>query len=241
MVERLIDPPIGFAHRGGMAYRPENTLAAFANAIAMGATGIETDAWLTADNQVVLLHDPTLPYLKGLPKWRGLGRHISRVKHSELPTEVPTLEQYFQECGTNLPLSILPLSIDVKDPTAFAHIIEVASSFDAIERLWLCSEKLDELQEWRDAHDSVKLVHSARHGSNHERHAATLAEAGINVMNLRRDQWTKGLVALYHRFGVHAFAWDAQQDYQIAEVLNTGVDAVYSDHVDRLMAAINAA
>ena len=53
----LLVPPVGFAHRGARAHAPENTLEAFALALRLGATGLETDAWLTADGQVVLDHD----------------------------------------------------------------------------------------------------------------------------------------------------------------------------------------
>jgi glycerophosphoryl diester phosphodiesterase len=45
------------AHRGGAALRPENTLAAFANAIALGADGAELDVQLARDGQVIVFHD----------------------------------------------------------------------------------------------------------------------------------------------------------------------------------------
>jgi glycerophosphoryl diester phosphodiesterase len=45
------------AHRGGAALRPENTLSAFADAIARGADGAELDAQLTRDGHVVVFHD----------------------------------------------------------------------------------------------------------------------------------------------------------------------------------------
>jgi len=48
------------AHRGASAYVPENTLAAFDLAYAMGVTEIETDVQLTTDGVVVLCHDRTL-------------------------------------------------------------------------------------------------------------------------------------------------------------------------------------
>jgi glycerophosphoryl diester phosphodiesterase len=48
------------AHRGGAAYAPENTLDAFANAVGLGVDQIETDARLTADGVLVLVHDDTL-------------------------------------------------------------------------------------------------------------------------------------------------------------------------------------
>ena len=57
------DPLRGFdlqAHRGGRGLAPENTLAAFANAIDLGVTTLELDIGLTADNVVVISHDTAL-------------------------------------------------------------------------------------------------------------------------------------------------------------------------------------
>jgi glycerophosphoryl diester phosphodiesterase len=48
------------AHRGGAAQWPENSLTAFRNAIAAGATILELDVHLTADGEVAVIHDPTL-------------------------------------------------------------------------------------------------------------------------------------------------------------------------------------
>ncbi len=52
--------PLTIAHRGGADLWPENTLEAFANAIDMGADGIEFDLQLTADKKLVLHHDDRL-------------------------------------------------------------------------------------------------------------------------------------------------------------------------------------
>ena len=48
------------AHRGGAGLAPENTLAAFRNALAMGVDVLEMDLHVTADGEVVVIHDPTL-------------------------------------------------------------------------------------------------------------------------------------------------------------------------------------
>jgi len=48
------------AHRGGRGLAPENTLAAFSNAIDMGVTTLELDIGLTADGVVVISHDTSL-------------------------------------------------------------------------------------------------------------------------------------------------------------------------------------
>jgi len=49
--------PLNIAHRGGAGLWPENTLAAFRHAFAMGCDGAELDAQLSADGEVVVFHD----------------------------------------------------------------------------------------------------------------------------------------------------------------------------------------
>jgi glycerophosphoryl diester phosphodiesterase len=48
------------AHRGGSALLPENTVAAFDHAVALGVDGLECDVHLSRDRQVVAIHDATL-------------------------------------------------------------------------------------------------------------------------------------------------------------------------------------
>src|SRR5882757_7812 len=48
------------AHRGGRGLTPENTLAAFRKAVALGVTTLETDLAVTKDDVLVLSHEPRL-------------------------------------------------------------------------------------------------------------------------------------------------------------------------------------
>ncbi len=58
-------PPL-YAHRLGRAYGPDSSAAALIGALTAGADGLETDVCLTADGELVLLHDPFLPLGTGL-------------------------------------------------------------------------------------------------------------------------------------------------------------------------------
>jgi len=50
------------AHRGGRDLYPENTMAAFRNAIELGVTTLELDLAMTKDGVIVISHDPYLSY-----------------------------------------------------------------------------------------------------------------------------------------------------------------------------------
>jgi glycerophosphoryl diester phosphodiesterase len=73
-----------------------------------------------------------------------------------------------------------------------------------------------------------------------ERRAASLADAGIDAVNMHATDWTGGLTTLFHRFERCAFGWDAQHERVLLALLRMGIDAVYSDHVDRMMEAFAA-
>ena len=176
----------------------ENTLEAFSLARDMGATGIETDAWVTGDGEVVLVHDGAVARLPGLPNRGVLGRSISGLARARLPSHIPTLDELYEHCGTDL-----PLSVDVKDRAAFEGVVEAARARGAVERLWVCHHDAAVLGRWRAAAPEARLVHSTRLDRlprGPERHAADLAEAGIDAVNMRRDDWNGGLTTLYHRF-----------------------------------------
>jgi glycerophosphoryl diester phosphodiesterase len=227
----LLDPPIAFAHRGARAHARENTLEAFALALRLGATGLESDVWCTADGVAVLDHD-------GMVGSRLRRRPITEVNRSELPAHVPELADLYAECGTHF-----ELSLDVKDPAAMTATVAVAraASTDAPGRLWLCHHDWRQLAEWRFEFPDVRLVDSTRLRSMRrgpERRAAQLADAGIDAVNLHASDWTGGLTTLFHRFEVLSFGWDAQFERVLDALLAMGVDGVYSDHVDRMMAAV---
>jgi glycerophosphoryl diester phosphodiesterase len=236
-IAALRQPPIGFAHRGASAHAKENTLEAFALGRRLGATGLETDAWVTSDGVAVLDHD-------GVIRRLGRRRPIVGYQADELPGHIPTLAALYERCGGDY-----ELSIDIKDAAAAHAIAAVAADYEQRlgiplqERLWLCTPELDLARAWRVELPEVKIVHSTRigrHGSLIERHCADLADAGIHVLNMHHSDWSGGLTTLAHRFGLLAFGWDAQVRRVLDELLDGGIDAVYSDHVDRMVDALAA-
>lgn len=227
-MEPLLRPPIAFAHRGARARARENTIEAFRLALELGATGLESDVWRTRDGALALDHDGVVRV--GLRR-----RPIRAVDRDDLPPHVPTLEDLFAACGTGY-----HLSLDVRDPEAAPAVVAAArgAGFD-LRRLWLCHPDWRVVASWRALDPEVRLVDSTRlrrMREGPERRAAQLAAAKVDCVNLHHSDWTAGLVTLFHRFGVHAFAWDAQFERVIASLVRMGIDGVFSDHPDRLVA-----
>ena len=230
-MERLREPPIAFAHRGARAHAPENTLEAFRLALKLGATGLESDVWITADGVAVLDHDGVVR--------SGLRRKaIGDLNRDALPEHIPSLAELYDDCGSSF-----ELSLDVKDAAAAPAVIRVAreAGGGALARLWLCHPSWEVVRTWRRLDDDVKLVDSTRITKikeGPERRAAQLFDVGIDAINMHANDWSGGLAALFHRFERHCFGWDAQYERVLVELLRMGLDAVYSDHVDRMVTVL---
>jgi glycerophosphoryl diester phosphodiesterase len=212
-----------------MADAPENTIEAFRRALKQGASGLESDVRLARDGEAVLVHDPVIR--AGLRRVRVRDTTVGRL--AEL--DVPTLAELYQELGTEF-----DLSLDVADRDAALAAVAIARTAQASARLWVCSPDLEVLDAVRDADTDVRLVHSTRskHVGPYERHAADVSRAGIAAVNFHQSDWSLGLVTLYHRFGLLAFGWDAQETRHLRALLGMKIDAVYSDHVDRMVATV---
>ena len=113
MLQQLPRPMI-FAHRGSSAHAPENTLAAFELAVRQGADGVELDAKLTADGQVIVIHDATVDRTtNGHGRVGDLSladiRRLDAGSHFDIAfrgEKTPTLEEVFQAVGQRTVINV---------------------------------------------------------------------------------------------------------------------------------------
>ena len=225
----LIEQQICFAHRGARAHVRENTIDAFELAIRLGATGIESDTWITRDGSVVLDHD-------GVVKGRLRSKAIRQCDYSELPKWIPTLNEMYERVGNSQ-----HISLDIKDLGSMESVVKIVESKGDPEKTWLCHPDLDFLETWRKRQLSVNLVHSTRLKSlqkGPERHAARLRELGISTINMPFTDWNGGLVALFHRFNIYCFGWNLQFPDVIYTGLRMGLDGIFTDWPDRASDAV---
>lgn len=108
------------AHRGASDHAPENSMAAFALAIEHGADLVETDLWLSADDEIICHHDATLQRMVGDPRRVDAltARELARLRLTDghgvdaHPDEtIPTLDGLL----SLLPDDV-PLILELKDP-----------------------------------------------------------------------------------------------------------------------------
>ena len=201
-------------------------MRAFRLALSMGASGIETDVWLTADGVPVLHHGRALRR-----------RPIGETRAADLPSSLPRLVDLYDGCGTDF-----DLSLDLKDGRSAEAVVEVArAAGHDLTRLWLCGGVQGPLA-WRSVDPTVRLVAGVdpRKAAPWSERLERLSAGGVDAVNVRRRRWSKALVDSVHAAGLLAFGWDAQSRRRIRALVGLGCDAVYSDHVDRMVAVLGA-
>lgn len=224
----LLDRALLFAHRGARANEREHTLDAFALALRLGATGIHVQAWSTRDGAVVLDRS-------GLAR-RFPKRRVADVDLAAVADRMVTVDDLLDQVPD------VDLRIGAPDDTTAAAVVRAAAERGALGRVWLGHPDLDVLASWRDLSPLVRLVNETDVGSlplGPERRASELAAARVDAVAFPEDDWSGGLVTLFHRFDVLAFGDGAHYERQLVRLIDMGIDAVSGDHVDR-MAAVAA-
>jgi glycerophosphoryl diester phosphodiesterase len=220
---------IGFAHRGGSGHGPDNQLDTFAAAQRLGATGLETDAWVTADGVVVLDHDGVLR------EARRRRAPIAKVRRDQLPAHIPTLDELYDRCGTDM-----DLAIDVSSAEIAAAVAAVAARRGASSRLWLVSPHSARLANIDSPNRAVTVRGTAMRGPRRRAAFHGIHDAGMDAVNARWMWWTPRFVDEVHDLGMRAFGYDCQQPGSLRRALGMGLDAVFSDHVETMLAALAA-
>jgi glycerophosphoryl diester phosphodiesterase len=229
--------PLVLAHRGASRAAAENTLVAFALARDAGADGVELDVRRTADDVLVVHHDPSAD---------GFGL-IARRPFADLRRarpEVPTLAESLAGCAgllVNVEVKCLPWEPDPDPPdrpVLRAVIAEVRahapgsviSSFD-LDALDACRALAPELATaWLTAgQDPVAAAATAAargHGWLHPDRAAVLRDPGAAI-------------TAAHALGLRVDVWTVDDPDEIRALAGAGVDAIITNVPDIALAVLD--
>lgn len=173
LTEEQISSIMLSAHRGYQPMGPENSIASFQAAAELGFDYIETDVYMTADNQLVCIHDATIDrtfngsgtviemtlaelqnYRMDVVKSAYGCPPISSFTDEELT--IPTFQQYLQICKDGGAKAFLELK-DYREGVTQA-IIDMALQYLPAEDIVISTSSLEELQKAYDyAHNTLKV------------------------------------------------------------------------------------
>jgi glycerophosphoryl diester phosphodiesterase len=241
-----------FAHRGG-SYHPEiegleNTLHAFAHAVALGYRHLETDVHLTRDGVLLAFHDDVLDRVTD--RAGAIASHtLAEVREARIggTHQVPTLAELFDAFPG------VGFNIDLKAPGTPAALAAFLAERAAGDRVIVGSFGRDRLEEFRrltggavrtSAHPrevtafllspSGRLADLVTHGrfvafQVPHRQQVTLAGRSRRITVVSRS-----FVRKAHAAGKEVHVWTVDDPAEMRELIALGVDALMTDRTDLL-------
>jgi len=223
----LVAIPSVIAHRGASAEQPENTLAAFRRALALGADGIELDVHVTRDGVPVVFHDASLLRLTGVrgriaqQAWPALRR--LRVLGTE---PIPRLAGVLR-----LTRSQILVQIELKAGVPVAPVVRAIRAARTAQGVILASFALGLLRTARRLAPAVPrmlISEGRRPPAALLRQLAALGAAGLSVNHraIRSAAWVRFFQARGHT----VWAWTVNDPVRMRRLVGWGIDAILSDN-----------
>jgi glycerophosphoryl diester phosphodiesterase len=227
--------PLVLGHRGASAAAPENTLAAFARAREMGADGVELDVRRTADDVLVVHHDPEAEEV-------GVIRTVTFADLRAARPQVPTLDEALAACRgllVNTEVKCLPWEPD-PDPDGAV----VRATIDAIGRTATDTvlssfdlRAVDRAREYEPALETGWLTHGQEVAAA-ARIAADHGHAWLNP-DVRAARGGGGVgIEAAHAAGLRVSVWTVDDLDDARALAEEGVDILITNTPDRLIAAL---
>ena len=217
------------AHRGDSVGARENTPAAFASAVALGADMVELDLRRTRDGTIVVLHDQSL-----LRLW-GVDASVGELDWAEVAglrsgddedSRIPLLSEVLRA----LPL---PLMVDFTRREVVEGALTAVEAAGALERSLFVT-------------GNVPALRLLRGRSGEARLGLTWTEAGdvpvALLEELKAEYWNPmsllvrpDAVETVHEMGLQVSCWTVDDPEEMGRVCSTGVDAVVTNRVAQLL------
>ncbi len=232
-------PPRALAHRGLATEAAENTLAAFAAAVEVGATHIETDVHASRDGVAIISHDVDLARVA------GLGARVDSMDADELTridlgggARICTLEEAL------LAFPQVRLNIDVKSAAAAAPTAAAIRACGAERRVLVTSfserrrrAAIRGLPGVATSASSVLVALALAAVALRSLAGVRLALRNVDAVQIP-ERWrgirivTPRSVAWMHAAGVEVHVWTVNDQSDMTRLFRLGVDGVVTDRID---------
>ena len=238
--------PRVFAHRGLALDAPENTLLAFAHALAVGVDHVETDVQASRDGVAVVAHDDDLSRVG------GTSDRVDALTAAELARldlgagqHMPTLAEALDAFPD------LRFNIDLKSEASIAPTIEAIRKTRAEQRVLLTSFS----EQRRRA--ALRMLPEVATSASGPRFALALAASvvratpavrraltGIHAVQIPEralglSTVTPARIRAFHSAGVEVHVWTINEPAIMARLLDLGVDGIVTDRADLALEVIS--
>ena len=223
--------PLVYAHRGGAALRPENTIAAFDHGLACGADGLELDVHLSRDGVVVIHHDDTLDRTT-----RGRGLLADRTAAELAALDVPALSDVLERYP-DIPLIV---ELKVNSIELARRVVDLLRAAGAIDRTALGSFFYRALKAAREYEPALRTG-SSREETRWALYRSwvgwPLGRPGYREFQVPEQSGLTKIVSprfidYAHKWRMAVKVWTVNDPDDMRRLLDWGVDALITDRPD---------
>ncbi|MDR7486930.1 MAG: glycerophosphodiester phosphodiesterase family protein [Armatimonadota bacterium] len=250
------------AHRGGAGLAPENTLAAFRNAIALGADVLELDLHVSRDGELIVIHDPTV---SRTTDGRGYVREMTVAELKRLDAgarfdprfageRIPTLGEVLALVTTSAPPHVR-LNIETKYPSPGQYpppppdfetkILHQVRAAGLRHRVIVQSFHYPSILTVKAIDPTVRTAALRAPRDPASDPVAVVREARADLWAPQAGQVTVDVVEALHRAGVPVVPWTVNAPAEMERLLEAGIgrlpgDGIITDYPDRLLQVLRA-
>ncbi|HEX7276347.1 MAG TPA: glycerophosphodiester phosphodiesterase [Acidimicrobiales bacterium] len=223
--------PLAFAHRGGAADFPENTMLSFESALRLGYRYLETDVRTTSDGVLLTFHDEVLDRVTDMTGRLGdlPWSEVSKARIDGQP--IPRLEEV---------LAAWPdarVNIDAKMDEAVAPLAEVIERVGAHDRVCVAAFTDLRLRQFRLLTGGRVCTAMGPRAIARLKGAGYRAPTGpfaagcvqVPLYHGRIRVVDRRFVAAAHRRGIHVHVWTIDEPAEMDRLLDLGVDGIMTD------------
>jgi glycerophosphoryl diester phosphodiesterase len=238
-----------------MGYAPENTIASFEEGIRRGADLIEFDVQLSADGEVVVMHDTSVDrttngqgFIRDLP-WKKIKSFDAGAwygpdyAHQYVPSLREVIARFrHKKTARHHPLNFIIELKTVKGSggSLADAVVAVLKEEDFTERVMVISFDSVALQEVRAASRQIQTGWLYNEEKEKEDPPVVLAkQIGANAIFPRKTAVSTPGIAAAHKAGIAVGTWTANTKNEMKRLLACGVDAIASNYPDRLRSLMN--
>jgi len=230
--------PRVWAHRGARRRAPENTLPAFTLALALGADGVELDARHTADDVVVVHHDPASRRL-------GVLASVPFADVRAARPEVPTLDEALDACAgalVNVELKNLPGEPGYDPEGRIADLVAARlAARGGADEVLVSSFNLEVLDRYHRLDPARPTGLLTLRGFDPRDALSLAADRGHRALHPDARGFSRvaaGVVDRAHELALGVHVWTVNDAPRIRRLAAVGVDALITDVPDAARAAL---
>lgn len=220
-------------HRGAKGHLAENTLASFEKALGLGCDGIELDVHLSADGEIIVIHDETVDRTTdGKGRVRDLS--LSQLKHLKIDGahEIPTLAEAIDFIPDG---KLINIELKVKNAAKpVMHLIEryVAENDREYDLFLVSSFDWIALKEIREANPKIPL--GVLTDTDLELAIGFSQSIKAETIHPYFHLLTAENTARMQAMGFGVFPWTINELEDLGRIQSFGVEGIITDFPDRL-------